>query len=376
MCLFSLSACDTSSNDQVAAINIGLAAPLTGTSTRVGQEMRMAAEMAIVLANEDLADGRAPFRLTVEDTNSDTDGTEDAFNKLISTGIAFIVGPYTSTNTEKIIPLIDEARIVTVAPTSAAQGLAAKSDWLFRTSLTVDLLMPVGVRATHEFLDYKNVGVLTNAGDRFSQSAEDKFIEEIDRLSGVSIGMEQSYNRSGGDPVPDLTSHINALTTASPKLDVLFFFGLATDRYNFILKAHELGVRDLPFVITFLGTSDIRLARSSAPTSTEGIITLHTWISGSNHSASKAYVRDHQERYNEIPTDIHARTHAAFDLLMRAILEVPPDNISSDAVKEQLAGTEDIDTIYGSFSFDSNGDAEFSPVVGIVRGPDIELLEQ
>lgn len=372
----SLSACDSSSNNQQPSeITLGLAAPLTGTSTRAGQDMRIAMEMAVALANEDLAEGAPSYRLSVEDTKSTTEGAEEAFRNLISNGAVFIVGPYSSANTNHIIPIIDEARVVTIAPASAAQGLSAKSDWLFRSSLTVDVLIPAGVRATQKYLDYNNVGVLTNAGDHFSQNAEDKFVEEIDQLSGVSVGMKQSFNRPGSDPVPDLTPQINALTSATPMLDALFFFGLAPDRHNFILKAHELGVTDLPFVITLLSTSDIRLAHESAPSSPEGVLALQVWISGSNHPTSQAYVKEHQRRYNGIPSDFSARAYAAADLLLRAISEVTPDNISNEAVRDRLALIRNIDTIYGPFSFDEDGDAEFTPLVGIVRGTDIVLLE-
>lgn len=375
LCFLTLNACDSSSNDQVSEITIGLAAPLTGTLARTGQDMRVAAETAVALVNEDLPEGRPSFRLSVEDSKSTTEGAEDAFRSLISSGIAFIVGPYTSTNTDHIIPVIDEARVVTIAPASAAQGLAAKSDWLFRSSLTVDILMPAGVRASHEHLDFKNIGILTNASDRFSQSAENKLVEEIGELDGVSIGVKQSFDRLGGNPSPDLTPQINALTSATPKLDALFFFGLAPDRYNFILKAHELGVTDLPFVITLLSTSDIRLARESAPSSTEGILVLQAWIADSSHPASQAYVKEHQTRYNEIPNDFHARTHAATSLLLEAIIEVAPENISNEAVRAKLSEMRNVDTIYGPFSFDDDGDADFTPLVGIVRGNNIELVE-
>ncbi len=235
--------------------------------------------------------------------------------------------------------------------------------------------MPEGVSTVHEYLDFKNVGILTNAADRFSQSAEDVLIEEIGKLSGVSIGAKQSFDRPGGDSSFDLTPQITALANATPQLDVLFFFGLAPDRHNFILKAHELGVTDLPFVITLLSTSDIRLARESAPSSTEGILVLHVWIAGSSHLTSQAYIRAHQTLTDEIPNDVHARMYAATNLLLRAVLEVNPGNISNEAVRERLSQMRNVDTIYGPFSFDDNGDAEFTPLVGIVRGSTIESLE-
>ena len=91
LCFLTLNACDSSSNDQVSEITIGLAAPLTGTLARTGQDMRVAAEMAVALANEGLTEGRPSFRLSVEDSKSTTEGTEDAFRSLISSGVAFIL---------------------------------------------------------------------------------------------------------------------------------------------------------------------------------------------------------------------------------------------------------------------------------------------
>ena len=50
-------------------------------------------------------------------------------------------------------------------------------------------------------------------------------------------------------------------------------------------------------------------------------------------------------------------------------------NYRHEAVWANLMSTRNVDTIYGSFSFDENGDAEYTPVVGVVRGDNIDQLQ-
>ena len=202
--LVTLSACDSGGNlEQPTEITIGLAAPLTGVVSRTGQGMRLAAEMAIDEVNASRVEGTPSFRLLVANTNSTTDGAEEALRSLINDGVVFVVGPATSSNTDHIIPIIDERRIVTISPNSAAVGLSAKSEWLFRSSLSIQKLLAAGIPATRDFFGYSNVGTLTNEGDAFSRSARDIFVTQVDSLRDVSIGTTLTFNRPGNDPQPE-----------------------------------------------------------------------------------------------------------------------------------------------------------------------------
>ena len=369
----SLSSCDSNSTDEPIETYIGLAAPLTGALARVGQNMRIAAEMSIALANESRSEDTPPYRLIIEDTGSTTEGAEEAFENLIADGVRFVIGPFTSSNTAHVTSLIDESGIVTIAPASAAAGLSAESQWLFRSSLTVDILIPEGVRATHEFIKYTNVATVTNQADRFSKSARDKFVEELGKLSGVTLNLKETFSRFDDEIVPEMDSQIRALANTNEKIDALVFFGQAPDRIHFILRAHELGLRGIPIIIPLLSTSDLRLARETNPIATEGIFAIQVWISGSTHAASEEFVAAFEKRYGDTPNDQHARTYAAVGLLLEAI-EDAGANPSSENVREELADMRNVDTIYGSFSFDKNGDADFTPLVGVARGRNLAPL--
>jgi len=376
--LVSLSSCDTNSTDeeQPTEITLGLAIPLTGSLASTGQDMRLASEMAVALVNDDSTSKiTSTLRLSIEDTKSTSDGTMEAFETLISNNIRYIVGPYTSANTDEIIPLIDEAGVVTIAPASAADGLSEKSQWLFRTSLTVDRLIPTAVKRTHDALDYKNVASLTNQADLFSRNAAVTFQEEVTKITGVRYDLKETFARFPDDGVPQMDSQIRSLLRPPQPLDAIFFFGLAPDRLNFILRAHQLGLRTPAFVIPVLSTSDIRRAREEIPESTEGIYAAQVWISASDHPTSKAFVEVFQKRYSLIPNDFHARTYAGITLLLKAIEEANVPTPTSEEVRVQLEDFRNVDTIYGPFSFDKNGDADYEPVLGIVKGNDIEPLK-
>ncbi len=375
--IVSLVSCDTNSNDeeQPTEIVIGLASPNTGSLSTIGQDMRLAAEMAIALVNEDSTSKiTSTLRLENLDTKSTSDGTKEAFEALIANNVRYIVGPYTSVNTEEIIPLIEESGVVTIAPASAADGLSEKSQWLFRTALTVDRLIPPTVERTHDILDYQYVASLTNQADLFSKDATTKFREEVTQITGVRYDVKETFARFPDDAIPQMDSQIRSLLNPPQKLDAIFFFGLAPDRLNFILRAHQLGLRNVPIVIPVLSTSDIRRARETIPESTEGIYAAQVWVSGSSHPTSKTFVEAFQKRYSVIPNDFHARTYAGINLLLKAIEESDVDLPTSEQVRSKLVDFRNVDTIYGPFSFDKNGDADYEPILGVVKGSDIELI--
>ncbi|MDE2834775.1 MAG: ABC transporter substrate-binding protein [Bacteroidota bacterium] len=376
ICMLGLASCDsTDSMEEKREIEIGAVLPLTGTLTRTGSEMRQALEMARDLANEaEMLPGHT-IKLMIEDDGSTVDGAEAAFRGLMEDGrIAAILGPYTSSATARIIPLIDEAGVVTVGPSSAAQGLSAMSSYLFRTTLNVNYLVPEGVRATHERLGYQSVALITNDSDTFSKSARDRIKEEVGKLSGVTIVIEEIFTRTPGSGSPDISNQLRAIMSATPRPDAIFFSGLSPDRQNVVQTARSVGIADIPLMTTLMSVDDIRQINAEMPGAAEGVISFTVWASVSTHPASVEFVKGYEERYQVTPGDFAARAYAAADVLFQAMAEALPDR-RADAIRDTLASLEDIDTIYGSLSFDEDGDAVYSPSVVQAKGDEFVLFE-
>ena len=375
-CTMWLVACDSiDSPEERTEIEIGAVIPLTGTLTRTGSEMRQALEMARDLANEADLIPNHTINLVVEDSRSNADGAEEAVAELIAGGrISAIIGPYTSSATTRILPLIDEAGVVSLGPSSAAQGLSAMSQYLFRTSLTVDYLVPDGVQTTHQKLGYQSVALITNESDTFSKSARDKIKEELNKLAGVSIILEETFTRTPGSDSPDIASQLTSIMNATPRPDAIFYSGLSPDRENVVTTARSVGITDIPMITTLLSVDDIGQINAASPGAAEGLITFTVWLSSSTHPASVEFVNAYRERYLVTPGDFAARAYAGANLLFQAIAAALP-NTSPDAIRDAMVEFDGVDTIYGPFAFDANGDAVYAPSVAQVKGDAFVLFE-
>lgn len=94
----------------------------------------------------------------IEDDQSTVEGAIAAYNKLIHENkVVAILGPSSSTQVEMAFPVAEENQLVAIGPSSAAEGLSALGDYVFRVNQPVDKVIPRGVRLTHERLGYQRV---------------------------------------------------------------------------------------------------------------------------------------------------------------------------------------------------------------------------
>ena len=161
-------------------IEVGLVLPLTGRlAASFGRPMGHGLELALEEINiGQLGDAR--IRLIVEDDMSTIDGAVAAYTKLIhEDGVSVILGPATSSMTKEAFPIAQESSVVAISPTSAARGLSAIGDFVFRVSLATDVLIPNGVSATQAKLGYEQVATMYDAGDVFSVDSENALQEAL-----------------------------------------------------------------------------------------------------------------------------------------------------------------------------------------------------
>ena len=126
--------------------------------------------------------GSHQLRFILEDDQSTIEGAIEAYNKLINEDkVAATIGPTSSTQVQMAFPVAQEKQFVAIGPSSAAQGLSAIGDFVFRVNLTVDKLIPRGVQLTHDKLDYQRVAKLVTNDNSYSQSADACLTKSLER---------------------------------------------------------------------------------------------------------------------------------------------------------------------------------------------------
>ena len=148
--------------------------------------------------------GDAKLTFITEDDESTVAGAVEAYKKLIGQGVPVILGPATSSATEQAFPVAQENQVVAFSPTSAARGLSALGDFLFRAALTTDVLIPDGIRVTHTKLGYKKVATMYDKNDVFSRDS-DEAVRETLMESGVEVLTTETFQGGDTDFLAQLT---------------------------------------------------------------------------------------------------------------------------------------------------------------------------
>ncbi len=311
------------------------------------------------LARDEINDAQlAPpqIRFILEDNQSTSEGAIAAYNKLIhEDGVVALLGPATSTLTEIAFPVAEENQIAAIAPTSASEGLSALGDFVFRVNLTVEKLIPHGVRVTQDKLGYQRVALIVDTLDAFSRSANQVYTETLAEI-GVELLTTETFSTLDEDLRPQLT-RIRDLEPGAVLVAANSF-----DQPTILVQGREVGIPDdVPFIVPLMGVGEVQHAGAAA----EGAITFTTWTNTADTPGNQAFVRDFTAKYDLEPSLFSALAYTSVQLLVNAISTA--ESTDSDAIRAALAATSDFDTVLGGFSFDAVGDAVYDPITLIAR---------
>ena len=343
-------------------ITIGVVLPMTGRLTdSFGIPISQGFELALNEINAAQPSG-AKLKLIIEDDQSTVEGAVSAFNKLIhQEGVSVILGPATSSQTEEAFQVAQENQVVAIGPTSAARGLSAIGDFVFRVSLTTDVLIPTGIEVTQTKLGYQRVATIYDETDLFSTDGNEAVRETLAAI-GVEVLTTETFE--GGDP--DLSEQLNRIKALNP--DAVFVSALPTDRPRILIQRHELGL-SVPFFVRTLTGVDVKVLGAPA----EGAISFVGWSSTDDAPRNQAFVQSYSTKYGMEPNNYAAAAYATVYILTEAIAKAQSTDAAS--IRDALANIRDLDTIFGKFSFDANGDAVYEPKVLIVKDGEFELFE-
>ena len=335
-------------------IAVGVVLPLTGRLTdSFGTPTSQGLELALSEINAAQPSG-TKLKFIIEDDQSTVEGAVEAFNKLIhQEGVSIILGPATSSQTKLVFPVAQENQVVAISPTSAARGLSALGDYVFRVSLTTDILIPRGIEVTQTKLGYQRAATMYDETDLFSTDG-DASVQEVLAARGVEVITTETFQ--GGDT--DFSQQLTRIQTLNP--DVIFVSCLSPEKPGILRQGHELGI-SAPFIVRTLTATDVQAAGAAA----EGAITFVGWGTAIDTPGNKAFVENYNTKFDMEPSNSAARSYTALHILAEAIANA--QSTDAAAIRDALASIRDFDTIFGKFSFDANGDAVYDEKVLIVK---------
>ncbi len=343
-------------------ISIGVVLPLTGRlADSFGKPIQQGLELALNEINSAQPHG-VKLKFIIENGQSTVDGAVEAFNKLIhQDSVSVILGPATSSQAEITFPVAQENQVVAISPTSAARGLSAIGDYVFRVALTTDVLTPSGIETTHAKLGYQRAATIYDETDLFSADG-DAAVQEVLATKGIEVVATETFQ--GGDT--DFTEQLTRIQNVNP--DVIFVSCLAPDKPGILTQGHQLGI-PAPFIVRTLTAADVQAAGAAA----EGAITFVGWGATVETPRNKAFVENYSAKFGIEPTNYAARSYATLHILAEAIANAQATDAAS--IRDALANIKSLDTILGPFSFNADGDAVYDAKVLTVKDGELVIFE-
>ena len=349
--------------DVSVEIPIGVVVALTGRfAAELGIPMLNGFELARYEVNHSGMLGGATITFITEDDQSES--SVEAFNKLIhQDGVSVITGLAISAQAIHSFPIAQENGVVCFSSVSSASGLSGIGDFIFRAGLTIDVLIPSGVRITQEKLGYTKAAILFDESDLYSTSSYAEFIPALAE-NGVEVVTTETFQ--SGDT--DFSDQLTRIMEANP--EAIFVATLPPEMPLILSQGRELGIPDsIPFILPEVAIEQVQAAGAAA----EGVITFTGWSSLAAIPRNQAFIQNYTEKYGMEPNAWAAQSYATLHILAAAIAAA--QSTDAAAIRDALAKTMDMDTILGQFSFDAVGDAVYDPQILIVKDGEFAVFK-
>ncbi len=342
-------------------IPIGVVVSMTGKDAEpYGLPMQRGFELAREEINM-LSDANLTF-ITADDQSSE-EGAIAAVQQLVDQGVPVILGIAISDYLEDAFPIAQENGVVAFSSVSSAAGLSSIGDYVFRTGLATNIMIPSGVMITHEELGYEKVALIYDAEDTYSTSSNEE-IKKALGASGVEILAEETFQT--GDT--DFSMQLTNIMDVEP--DALFISALSVEMTQVIIQAGAMGIPDAArLIVPDLTAKEIQDAGDAA----NGAIAFAGWTALSNIPGNQTFIQSYQAKYGIEAEPWAAQSYATLYILADAIAKA--QSADSAAIRDALAQTMDFPTILGDFSFDPNGEAMYDAVVLTVKDGGLQLFE-
>lgn len=221
-------------------IKIGLVASLNGDLKPWGEDSQRGAQLAVEEFNAAGGLNGRKVNMMVEDSQSKPEQGKTAAEKLISDGALLLIGEVASGITEQMAQSAFEMGVPVIAVGATKTSITADRANVFRVCYIDDFQGPVMAKFAYEELGLRNVAVMTDNRQIYSQYLSQTFSDHFKKLGGT-IADEQKYE-SGQT---QFTSQLNAIKGKQP--DGLFLSGYFTEVGPIIREATSLGI-NVPFI--------------------------------------------------------------------------------------------------------------------------------
>lgn len=334
-------------------VRIGILGEMTGRSADIGVAMRNGALIAV---DEFKGLGRlrgAEVEVLVRDAGDTPDAAEHAAREIVAAKPLVVIGPVNSATVEAVLPLMEAADVVLMAPAASAVKLSGRDDHLFRGNWTT---RENGSNYAQHYYHagFRSVAVAINQNNRaFSQSWFEEFQRAYEPLGGKVVASEYFDSSDSG-----LDAMVQKLLAPGP--DALIFIANAADVARLAQQTRKRDATTPLIAAEWAGTTTLIQQGGKA---VEGLRIVQNVNQDDTTPRYQAFLAAYRERFSKDPEYVSI---LAYDVAAAA-LQAHLRRSKGTSLKQALLTQGPFDGLQQPVKFNATGDNERAAFFMVVR---------
>ena len=350
---------------QQKVLKIGLSLPVTGADADGADAILKGAQMAIDDVNAKGGAGGYKFEAVAYDSATPAAGQYDPaqaatnYKKFIADNLVIAaVGPEMSGEGKAISPILSEADMATVTPSSTNPDITdpkfkdqyrPKGKAVYFRTVTTDAYQGPNM-ANHAYhnLKVRKVYVLDDSGS-FGVGIADAFQRRAKELGMTVLGRDQLNPKEA-----DYKTILTKIKGMSP--DAIYYGGVMQAAVKLARQAYEI----MPNVIRLGsdGIYDLSLTEQAGKEAAEGWWASNASPDMLSDPKAQEWINKFKSKYNREPTNYAITAYHAVLVVADAVGRVAKSGkpVNRSAIRDAIQTTDLKNTLQGPIAFDQNGD--------------------
>ena len=339
-------------------IKVGGLAPLTGSLAIYGVTTTNGAQLAVEEINKNGGINGKQIEYIVLDTKGDATESVMAYNKLVDTNIAAVIGDITSKPTVAVAEIAAQDNMPMITPTGTQVDITEAGPNVFRVCFTNPYQGTVLATLAKERFGADTAGILVNNSSDYSDGIAKAFTEQAEKL-GIKITVKEGY--ADGDR--DFRAQLTKIAAENP--DVLLIPEYYEQASLIAAQAREVGVKSI-----FVGSDGwdgiAKTLDSTAYKVIENSYFTNHFSMQDESVKIQNFIKAYKETYKEDPSAFSALGYDAVYMVKEAVEKA--GSTDKQAVVDALKNIE-YDGITGYLTFDAhNNPVKAVTILKIVNG--------
>ncbi len=336
-------------------IVLGFVGDLSGRVADLGVEGRNGATLAVELRNKAGGVKGRRVELVAEDDQQNPAVARQAVGKLIDLKVDALIGPMTSAMAMAVVPLINEAQLVTVSPTVTTNALSGIDDYFFRGLPATSRYAKKDAEYHFDRLGLRRVAAAIDVNNRAYTESWLADYRSAFTAGGGRLVDRVDFSSSGGVLFADLARRLLA-----NKPDGILLLANAVD---VAMLCQHLRKLDASIPITTSEWAATEQLIEVGGRSVEGIVIAQFLDRQSTQQAFLAFRQNYLDRFGKVPGFAGLTAFDATNVVLDAIeLQTP-----GQSLKQVLLARKAFPGTQSPVAFDAFGDTSHEAFLTTVK---------